>query len=81
MTMADEKRELERLAAALYQRTPQQLTVHELHTCLARMVLRQITPAWTRSSRWHATHRRAYYLSAEYLVGRAIYNNLLCTLG
>lgn len=79
MTMADEKRELERLAAALYQRTPQQLTVHELHTCLARMVLRQITPAWTRSSRWHATHRRAYYLSAEYLVGRAIYNNLLCT--
>lgn len=79
MTMADEKRELERLAAALYQRTPQQLTVHELHTCLARTVLRQITPAWTRSSRWHATHRRAYYLSAEYLVGRAIYNNLLCT--
>ena len=34
---------------------------------------------WERSRAAHAATRRAFYLSAEFLVGRAIYNNLLCT--
>lgn len=37
----------------------------------------EIAPAWTASERRRASGRRAFYLSAEYLVGRMVFNNLL----
>ena len=73
------ERELERLALVLYQRPVAELDVHALHDCLARAVMLRISRNWSRSRQRHATRRRAYYLSAEFLIGRSIYNNLLCT--
>ena len=35
-------------------------------------------PVWTESEKRHSSRRRAYYLSAEFLMGRAVYNNLYC---
>ena len=40
--------------------------------------MKQIAPLWKDSKKAHLTTRRACYFSAEFLVGRAIYNNLLC---
>ncbi|MBQ8684532.1 MAG: glycogen/starch/alpha-glucan family phosphorylase [Clostridia bacterium] len=77
--MSSLSRDLALFARTAYQRTPQQLTPHQLHHVLAQAVLLHIAPAWERSRHRHATRRRAYYLSAEFLVGRAIGNNLLCT--
>ena len=50
----------------------------ELHDGLARAVVNEIADDWRRSGDKKAGKRRAYYFSAEFLMGRAIYNNLLC---
>ncbi len=71
-------RDLERFARSAYHRSPTELDAHQLHDSLAKAVMLHIAPAWERSRHRHDTRRRAYYLSAEFLVGRAIGNNLLC---
>ena len=37
-----------------------------------------LTPTWVKCEAKRQAHRQAYYLSAEYLVGRMVYNNLFC---
>ncbi len=73
------KKDLVTFARAGYRETPDRLGAWELHDALSRALMLDIGPAWENSRRRHDTRRRAYYLSAEFLVGRAIYNNLLCT--
>ena len=58
--------------------TPATATPQQLHDALSRAVMSCIAPAWEASEQKKATVRRAHYFSAEFLVGRAIYNNLLC---
>ena len=72
-------RDLALFARAAYQLPLAQLTPHQLHDVLAQAVRLHIAPAWERSRRRHAARRRAYYLSAEFLMGRAVGNNLLCS--
>ena len=72
-------RELTRYARAKWQAEPAALTPPQLHEALAHCVLEQIAPARIRSIRRHDSRRRAYYLSAEYLMGRLLHNNLLCS--
>lgn len=49
----------------------------ELHNALSECVMKRIAGTWARSERERSGRRRAYYLSAEFLVGRAVFNNLL----
>lgn len=44
---------------------------------LAEAVMREIAPAWSDTQRARGNGRRAAYLSAEYLIGRLLENNLL----
>ena len=37
-----------------------------------------LTPTWVKCEQKRAGKRQAYYLSAEYLMGRMVYNNLYC---
>jgi starch phosphorylase len=46
----------------------------ELHYAIARAVIEEISPGWEKEH--SATHRKAYYFSAEYLIGRMVYQNL-----
>ncbi|MDE6600065.1 MAG: glycogen/starch/alpha-glucan phosphorylase, partial [Oscillospiraceae bacterium] len=50
----------------------------QLHSALSRAVMESIIPAWDRTEERHNGKRRAYYLSAEFLMGRAVFNNLYC---
>ncbi len=50
-------------------------TAPQLHDALSRAVMKQAAPLMTKSA---PKGRSASYLSAEFLVGRAVYNNLLC---
>lgn len=59
-------------------RWPTPPSAARLQDAIATAVMEQIEPLWASSRQAHATGRRAYYLSAEYLVGRLIGNNLLC---
>lgn len=48
----------------------------QLHRALSSAVMYAIADDWRRSRRAREEGRRAYYISAEYLTGRMIYNNL-----
>lgn len=50
-------------------------TAPQLHDALAKAIMKQAVPMMEKSA---PKGRSASYLSAEFLVGRAIYNNILC---
>ena len=53
-------------------------TPRQLHSAVSRAVMSEISPLWNESEERHNSRRRAYYLSAEFLMGRAVFNNLYC---
>ncbi len=52
--------------------------VHALHNALGEAVCGEIKPLWDACRAEHLHTRRVCYLSMEFLVGRAVYNNLYC---
>ena len=50
----------------------------QLHNALSTAAMNALTPTWVKCEEKRQGHRQAYYLSAEYLVGRMVYNNLFC---
>ena len=50
----------------------------QIHDAVSRAVMLGISDDWTKSKKAHQAGRRACYFSMEFLVGRAVYNNLLC---
>lgn len=53
-------------------------TPQQLHNALGDTVMELYSDNWNKSRQEHLGKRRAAYLSMEFLVGRAVYNNLLC---
>jgi len=51
-------------------------SAQELHEALGQAVMTAISDNWSRSKRARMHQRKAYYLSAEYLIGRLVYSNL-----
>ena len=51
-------------------------TTGQLHEALGRVVMDAIAENWYESRHAHERTREAYYFSAEYLMGRMVYNNL-----
>ncbi len=51
-------------------------TPQELHSALSKAVMMAITDNWNGSKRARMHQRKAYYISAEYLIGRLVYSNL-----
>ncbi len=76
--MADTTKELERWARFLWQKPLGAVTDNELHAVLAYFVRDRIAGAWQKSRARHNASRRAYYLSAEYLIGADWRNALFC---
>ena len=62
-----------RLPKDISSATPQQL-----HNALGETVMELYSQQWSNARDEHLSKRRAAYLSMEFLVGRAVYNNLLC---
>ncbi|MDE6785099.1 MAG: glycogen/starch/alpha-glucan phosphorylase [Ruminococcus sp.] len=50
----------------------------QLHNALGSTIMEMFSDRWNISRQEHLSKRRAAYLSMEFLVGRAVYNNLLC---
>ncbi len=51
-------------------------TPQELHEALGQAVMMAISDNWSRSKSTRMHQRKAYYISAEYLIGRLVYSNL-----
>ena len=49
----------------------------QLHDALGKTVMEMFADRWSNARQQHLAKRRAAYLSMEFLVGRAVYNNLL----
>ena len=56
--------------------TLQDCTPQELHDALGTAVMMAISDNWNHSKQARMHERKAYYISAEYLVGRLVYSNL-----
>ena len=54
----------------------QEATPQELHEALSQAVMMSISEDWSNSRRTRMHNRKAYYFSAEYLIGRLVYSNL-----
>lgn len=64
----------EKLRSALQSCT----TPQEIHNALGNAVMEYASENWQKSRNAHLNSRRACYFSMEFLVGRAVFNNLLC---
>ena len=51
-------------------------SAQELHEALSTAVMMNISEAWNHSKHTRMHQRKAYYISAEYLIGRLVYSNL-----
>ena len=51
-------------------------TPQELHEALGQAVMMAISDNWSRAKKTRMPDRKAYYISAEYLIGRLVYSNL-----
>ncbi len=56
---------------ALKEATPQ-----ELHEALGQAVMMAIADNWSNAKKIRMHERKAYYISAEYLIGRLVYSNM-----
>lgn len=53
-------------------------SVKQLHESISAVAMKLVSDDWKESMKKHYSGRRAMYLSMEFLMGRAVYNNLLC---
>ena len=51
-------------------------TAQELHEALGEAVMMAISDNWSNSKKARMYDRKAFYISAEYLIGRLVYSNL-----
>ncbi len=61
-----------------YHRSIEDAKPEQIHYALSRTLMAQIADQWRESAAKHQNPRHAYYFSAEFLIGRAIQNNMLC---
>ena len=61
---------LELTAQSMYCKKVEELNASELQLALGKAVMGEIAPDWSKSKAKHNKARRAYYFSAEFLIGR-----------
>ena len=54
----------------------QEATAQELHEALGEAVMMAVSDRWNHAKHTRMHQRKAYYFSAEYLIGRLVYSNL-----
>ena len=66
----------ELLSRALNGRSLKNATVQQRYNALCASIMANAAPAWEETTKKKINQKRACYFSAEFLMGRAIYNNL-----
>ena len=68
----------ETILLTLSHHTMKEASAQELHNAVSLAAMEALTPLWVQKERERSGGRRAFYLSAEYLMGRLVFNNLYC---
>ncbi len=68
---------MEQMLSYDYATTMEKATTGQLYNALSKSVMRNINSLWLKTDERQSEKKRAYYMSAEYLVGRSIFANLL----
>lgn len=69
---------IEKELLSSYGKNIKDAAIFEVHNAVAKVAMDKIADKWVKSNNVFKEKRHAYYLSAEFLVGRAIQNNLIC---
>lgn len=70
------KKLMETEALITFGKELKECNAHQKYFALAKSVMGDIVPTWNRSDEKFKGEKRAYYFSAEFLMGRALSNNL-----
>ena len=65
-------------AEAILGQPAAQAEAHALHNAVSETVCKELAPRWNACRAAHLAGRRVCYFSMEFLMGRAVYNNLYC---
>ncbi len=65
------------LAKSKYLKNIKELSSYELHDVISCAIMQYISDDWKNSRDYRIKDRTAFYFSAEFLVGRSIFNNLI----
>ena len=68
---------MEQMLSYDYSTTVEKATTKQLYNALSKSAMRNISALWQKTDENQAKKKRAYYMSAEYLVGRSVFANLL----
>lgn len=68
---------MQRYALTTFGKNLSECNIKEKHISLSKAIMEEIVPLWRKSEDKFKGKKRAYYLSSEYLMGRALSNNLI----
>ena len=68
---------MEQMLSYDYSTTFDEATNRQLYNALSKAVMRNINALWRETDEKQSNKKRAYYMSAEYLIGRSVFSNLL----
>jgi len=68
---------MEKMALTNFAKPLEDCTNKEKYIALSKAIMEEIIPKWIHSEKKFNGEKRAYYFSAEYLMGRALTNNLI----
>lgn len=71
------KKRMEGYSLTTFGKNLSECNIKEKNLTLAKALMGEIVPAWRESEIKFKDKKRAYYLSSEYLMGRALSNNLI----
>ena len=61
-----------------YHKDVKNATSIQIYNALSKSIMEFLADDWVKSIEAHDNNRRVFYFSSEFLVGRAIFNNLVC---
>ncbi len=71
-------KQMHKYLKACFHKDIKNATSIQIYNALSRSIMERLSDDWIKSIEAHNNTRRVFYFSSEFLVGRAIFNNLVC---
>ena len=78
MTACDIIKQMHKYLKTYFHKDIKNATSIQIYNALSKAIMEFLSDDWIKSIAAHNNTRRVFYFSSEFLVGRAIFNNLIC---